>query len=113
MTTDTRDALLPCPFCGGVVEMHHPKGGAYNDITYLLCDSCGAVCSFRPNLKGSKAMAAWNCRTPRPEDARDAVRYRKLLAHDLVDEKALEDLIGRPFTDMGDMVDALTQPEAK
>lgn len=78
MTTDTRDALLPCPFCGGVVEMHHPKGGAYNDITYLLCDSCGAVCSFRPNLKGSKAMAAWNCRTPRTEDARDGARWQPI-----------------------------------
>ena len=126
MTTDTRDALLPCPFCGGVVEMHHPKGGAYNDITYLLCDSCGAVCSFRPNLKGSKAMAAWNCRTPRTEDARDgAVAELACAAKAMVDPPlryvgaTIEIECGDHATAMQVVarvraaIAALTQPEAK
>lgn len=48
--------LKPCPFCGGAPLMHHGHG----DITYITCDQCGAVVSFRPNFKGSAAVAAWN-----------------------------------------------------
>lgn len=50
--------LLPCPFCGGVPILHH----GHADITYLLCDACGAVASFRPNLKGQDTVRAWNRR---------------------------------------------------
>lgn len=49
---------LPCPFCGGTPVLHH----GHADITYVLCDACGAVVSFRPNLKGQDAVRAWNRR---------------------------------------------------
>jgi tRNA(Arg) A34 adenosine deaminase TadA len=51
--------LSPCPFCRGAVTMHQ----GHADITYFCCDDgCGAVVSFRPNLKGSPAIAKWNTR---------------------------------------------------
>jgi len=45
--------------------MHHPEGVGYADITYFLCSECGLVASFRPNKKGSEAIAAWNTRKDR------------------------------------------------
>ena len=57
--------LKPCPFCGGVVFLHH----GHNDLAFITCgqrhdgsDGCGAVVSFRPNLKGNAAAEAWNKR---------------------------------------------------
>lgn len=50
--------LGACPFCGSDPQLHHGHG----DITYILCEKCGAVVSFRPNLKGSSAVAAYNKR---------------------------------------------------
>lgn len=57
--------LLPCPFCGGRVFLHH----GYNGIAFITCgqrddgsDGCGAAVSFRPNVQGSAAAAAWNKR---------------------------------------------------
>lgn len=54
-----------CPFCGNAdVEVHQ---GPQN-ITFLLCGDehgrggCGAVVSFRPNLTGSAAIAAYDRR---------------------------------------------------
>lgn len=56
--------LAPCPFCGGVVHMLHDDHRAY-----VTCgqrddgsDGCGLVSSFRPNLSGNAARAAWNRR---------------------------------------------------
>ena len=50
--------LGACPFCGADPHLHHGHG----DITFVLCDSCGAVVSFRPNIKGSAAIGAYNRR---------------------------------------------------
>lgn len=55
-----------CPFCGNTYMLvHHSE----SNITFLLCGDdvghggCGAVVSFRPNLTGSSAIAAYNQRT--------------------------------------------------
>lgn len=50
--------LVPkeCPFCGESPILHQ----GYGDITYFLCDSCGSISSFRPNLKGEEAIKKWN-----------------------------------------------------
>jgi Lar family restriction alleviation protein len=49
-----------CPFCGsGEAYLHH----GHADITYVCCDVCGAIVSFRPNLKGGAARDAWNRRS--------------------------------------------------
>ncbi len=53
--------LKPCPFCDRTPRLHHGSAGA--DITYVLCDGCGAVVSFRPHLKGESTILAWNTRT--------------------------------------------------
>lgn len=49
---------LNCPFCDGEITLQQ----GHANITFFLCDRCGAVTSFRPNLKGSAALAAWNRR---------------------------------------------------
>ena len=58
--------LLPCPFCGGRVFLHH----GHNGIAFITCgqrddgaDGCGAVVSFRPNMQGSAAATKWNKRS--------------------------------------------------
>jgi hypothetical protein len=55
--------MKPCPRCGGVPELHQ----GHADITYVLCHDCGAVTSFRPNLKGRATVEAWNRRPPPPK----------------------------------------------
>jgi hypothetical protein len=55
--------MKPCPHCGGVPELHQ----GHADITYVLCHDCGAVTSFRPNLKGRATVEAWNRRPPPPK----------------------------------------------
>lgn len=69
----TDRALAGCAFCGGKqLEMHHN-----GSITFMLCGDewarggCGAVVSFRPNLAGSAAIAAWNRRAPSRDEVRD------------------------------------------
>lgn len=52
--------LKPCPFCGGECETHD----GHADITYITCEGCGMVLSFRPYLKGGKAREAFNRRHP-------------------------------------------------
>jgi Lar family restriction alleviation protein len=54
--------LKPCPFCGGEVQLDHPTDPRAKNITFILCDGCGAVTSFLPNLTGSKAIQAYNRR---------------------------------------------------
>lgn len=54
MTTD-REALLPCPFCGGRAEIQR---GAYTK--YVLCLKCAVM---GPNLAADdELIAAWNRR---------------------------------------------------
>jgi len=52
-----------CPFCGGAgPQLEHQHG-----ITFVLCDGCGAVVSFRPNVTGRAAIAAYAKRAPQRE----------------------------------------------
>jgi transcription elongation factor Elf1 len=60
-----------CPFCGHVPYLDHGP----NDITYIICDGCGAIVSFRPKLKGSAALEAYAKRaTEIPRIAHEAAR---------------------------------------
>lgn len=62
--------VLPlCPFCGGVVHLHTGHAG----MTFFTCgqrdngsDGCGAVVSFRPDLRGNAARTAWRKRAECP-----------------------------------------------
>lgn len=58
-------AMLPCPFCKRTVHMHCGHEG----MNFITCgqrddgsDGCGAIVSFRPNLRGNEARKAWNKR---------------------------------------------------
>ncbi len=48
-----------CPFCGSA-DVLAVQG--YADITYISCGGCGALVSFRPALKGDKAIRKYNTR---------------------------------------------------
>lgn len=61
--------LSPCPFCGGAPLLHHSD---HTDITYVLCDGCGAVVSFRPRKQGAETVEAWNCRAAVEQTIQDA-----------------------------------------
>ena len=61
MTAQLPRALLPCPFCGD--HRTYAQSGQVFDQTYLMCDNCGAVTSFRPKKKHAEAIAAYNCRS--------------------------------------------------
>lgn len=57
--------LKNCPFCGG--KIHHHQG--YQEISYFLCGlegpengACGAIISFRPNLRGEAAIQKYQTR---------------------------------------------------
>lgn len=53
----TMSPLLPYPFCGGEVQA---KPFAVPGITGVLCDSCGAVVSFRESP--DNPATCWNRR---------------------------------------------------
>jgi len=59
------DKLFACPFCGGTVFIHT----GINKIIFITCgqrddgsDGCGAFVSFRPEVRGNKAIEKWNKR---------------------------------------------------
>ena len=57
-----REALAPCPFCGGKAEhQHNDEFGVHQ----LFCKACGAFGPFvdeaEPDAE-AKAVAAWNGR---------------------------------------------------
>lgn len=67
--------LLPCPFCGGEAEMSFYARGASPDVAghYVECTECSAggepfdiqgEMPDRVEYTKSKAIAAWNTRTP-------------------------------------------------
>jgi hypothetical protein len=56
--------LAACPFCGGECYQQDGRVPQAGDITYTLCDGCGAITSFRPRAHGKEAEAAWNRRAP-------------------------------------------------
>lgn len=50
-----------CPFCGHIVQLVQ-KNILNQDITYLCCDDCGLVASFRGHEKKNSTIKQWNRR---------------------------------------------------
>jgi len=57
--------LLPCPFCGGEAHLVQPHD---NSRPYVMCIT--SYCTS-PKMDDAKAIAAWNRRTPAPEEKKD------------------------------------------
>lgn len=75
--------MLGCPFCGGKVFIHT----GYQNLSFITCgqrddgsDGCGAVVSFRPDLRGNAARNAWNKRVPNAELTRRSTAIDNTLA---------------------------------
>lgn len=56
---NVREALLPCPFCGGVVETYQ-QTSKVPDNWVVRCDVCGAQCG--PSASSTAARYNWNTR---------------------------------------------------
>jgi len=57
--------MLPCPFCKTKVHLH----AGHQGMNFITCgqrddgsDGCGAIVSFRPDLRGNAARSAFNRR---------------------------------------------------
>lgn len=58
MTADMREALLPCPFCGGADIRSYP----IRDGRAFACADCsGSVLAYEPDAYG-KCLGKWNRR---------------------------------------------------
>lgn len=83
--SDLRDALKPCPFCGGNGKMIHPmnrwtKEGYGPDGSRITCESPGCTgvgkACYGPN-QDDDAIAAWNTRAALAQpEAVEPVAYR-------------------------------------
>ena len=65
--------LLPCPFCDSYdvkISRNQNLG-----MTFIECEHCGAVVSFRANEAVDDTVAMWNGRNPYTEN--EEIRYRK------------------------------------
>ena len=71
--------LRPCPFCESYdVKLDSKKfrNQLYvSEITYILCDHCGAVISFRASEGKQDAVAMYNGLQAYTEN--EEIRYRK------------------------------------
>src|SRR5690606_4583500 len=78
--TDTR--LKNCPFCGGEAGLRNTlaeRKASSPTSAYVICESCLASTSyFEGSTCVSKAISAWNRRTP-PADVPDG--WRDALEH--------------------------------
>lgn len=54
--------LKPCPFCGGRSVLQQGDDPRTGHITFVLCNACGAVTSFRPNKVGRVVVELYNKR---------------------------------------------------
>ena len=66
--------LLPCPFCKSE-DVHVVQNPMLKGMTFVECEHCGAVVSFRANEEKLDTIAMWNGRNPYTED--EEIRYRK------------------------------------
>ena len=64
--------MLSCPFCASADVMTHV---AHNNITYVLCDGCGAVVSFRARAQPDETVRLYRSRL----DARIKPGYTEAL----------------------------------
>ena len=54
------EALQPCPFCGGEAKLSRHADN--DDVSYVICDKCGACCSNLDTRPEADCVAAWNRR---------------------------------------------------
>lgn len=90
-------ALAPCPFCKNAVHIHTGHQG----IRFITCgqrddgsDGCGAIVSFRPDLRGDALRRAWDRREAEEELREMEVDYELLKDNyeTLIDELARRDV---------------------
>lgn len=62
MDEQARDALLPCPFCGGKAHLHDAAKNPAGE-SWVSCQSCQASSILRSNEQA--AISAWNTRKAR------------------------------------------------
>lgn len=68
--SDANEAILPCPFCGGVAEYDNNKTSHYGfDVPGVECRNDG--CGYVRNFAGSKeeAIKMWNRRAGNEQDS--------------------------------------------
>lgn len=109
-TTPSREALLPCPFCGSDAIAMHPNdlatdGGQLgvpgHGCFYAHCDGCGAEgpqADFHVD-----AITAWNTRAAELTASKDRKRLSDVYATRLVVDDR-----GRPMT-LGRLQDAFVR----
>lgn len=66
--------LLPCPFCESY-DVKAVQNKALNGMTFIECDHCGCVVSFRANEEKQDTIAMWNGRNSYTEN--EEIRYQK------------------------------------
>lgn len=66
--------LLPCPFCKSY-DVHAVQNPMIQGISFVECDRCGCVVSFRANEEKEQTIAMWNGREPYTEQ--EEIRFRK------------------------------------
>lgn len=89
--TEPKEALKPCPFCGGEAESNpRTYADAEADVgnTYINCIRCGIETPWR--LTEAKAIAAWNTRAEADENAalREKLAERDALLRDTINAAA-------------------------
>ena len=66
--------LLPCPFCGGEVEVKSCSSNFFDSVFEIVCRECG--CRQAPSIHKEAVINAWNRRKPM-EDIVAELEYQK------------------------------------
>ena len=59
-----QNKLLPCPFCGGEVEMYSTQADAISEYYGFHCKSCDMATSYDYPNDREEAIKNWNTRKP-------------------------------------------------
>lgn len=54
--------LLPCPFCGGEVEVKSCSSNFFDSVFEIVCRECN--CRQAPSIHKEAVINAWNTRKP-------------------------------------------------